>query len=351
MGTASGAAADRVDWVDYAKGFCIIFVVMMHSTVGVQDDLGAYGWLDVLVEWARPFRIPAFFLVSGLFLSRTIERGWRTYLDRKVIHFAYFYILWLTIEFAFKGPFMAREAGWGHVGLHYAWSYVDPFGPLWFIYLLPIFFIVTKLVRSIPAGVVLAAGAGLTLTEPEWSVAEHFSACFVFFYAGYVAAPHVFRFAEWARTRPRPVLQALVLWAVVHFWLVFGGYSLRPGMYLVLGFVGAAALVAGSALMTRTRWLAPVRYCGEHSIVIYLAFFIPMAMTRILLIKTGVVRDIGTISAIVTVAAVTGPLALYWLVRRTPLRVLFERPRWFSLAPRARTVPLAPAAPADSPSV
>ena len=25
----------RVDWVDYAKGFCIIFVVMMHSTLGV----------------------------------------------------------------------------------------------------------------------------------------------------------------------------------------------------------------------------------------------------------------------------------------------------------------------------
>ena len=26
----------RVDWVDYAKGFCIIFVVMMHSTLGVE---------------------------------------------------------------------------------------------------------------------------------------------------------------------------------------------------------------------------------------------------------------------------------------------------------------------------
>jgi len=26
----------RVDWVDYAEGFCIIFVVMMHSTLGVE---------------------------------------------------------------------------------------------------------------------------------------------------------------------------------------------------------------------------------------------------------------------------------------------------------------------------
>jgi uncharacterized membrane protein YcfT len=109
-------------------------------------------------------------------------------------------------------------------------------------------------------------------------------------------------------------------------------------MYVVLGFVGAAALVAGAALMTRTRWLTFVRYCGEQSIVIYLAFFIPMAATRILLIKTGVVRDIGAISAIVTVAAVTGPLVLYWIVRRTPLRWLFERPRWFSIARSQPTV-------------
>ena len=26
----------RVDWVDYAKGFCIVMVVMMHSTLGVE---------------------------------------------------------------------------------------------------------------------------------------------------------------------------------------------------------------------------------------------------------------------------------------------------------------------------
>ena len=30
------AAPPRVDWVDYAKGICIVFVVMMHSTLGVE---------------------------------------------------------------------------------------------------------------------------------------------------------------------------------------------------------------------------------------------------------------------------------------------------------------------------
>ena len=29
--------AGRIDWVDYAKGICIVMVVMMHSMLGVEQ--------------------------------------------------------------------------------------------------------------------------------------------------------------------------------------------------------------------------------------------------------------------------------------------------------------------------
>ena len=82
--------AVRIDWVDYAKGICIVLVVMMHSTLGVEAARGREGWLHDVVEFAKPFRMPDFFLISGLFLARVIDRDWRTYLDRKVVHFALF---------------------------------------------------------------------------------------------------------------------------------------------------------------------------------------------------------------------------------------------------------------------
>ena len=44
----------RIDWVDYAKGFCIIFVVMMHSTLGVEAAVGHEGWLHAVVAFALP---------------------------------------------------------------------------------------------------------------------------------------------------------------------------------------------------------------------------------------------------------------------------------------------------------
>ena len=138
------AAPRRVDWVDYAKGICIILVVMMHSVLGVENAVGQTGFMHYVVEFARPFRMPDFFLISGLFLAVVIDRDWRTYLDRKVVHFAYFYVLWLTIQFGFKAPSFAAEWGWAEVGRQYLLAFIEPFGTLWFIYLLPIFFVVTK---------------------------------------------------------------------------------------------------------------------------------------------------------------------------------------------------------------
>src|SRR5476651_283717 len=123
----------RVDWVDYAKGFCIIFVVMMHSTLGVEAAAGKSGWLHPLVEFARPFRMPDFFMISGLFLARAIDRDWRSCLDRKLVHFVYFYVLWMTIQFAVKAPVMAIDTSAGEIARLYLVSLIDPVGTLWFI--------------------------------------------------------------------------------------------------------------------------------------------------------------------------------------------------------------------------
>jgi len=189
--------APRVDWVDYAKGFCIIMVVMMHSTLGVEKAAGAEGWMHYLVAFAKPFRMPDFFMISGLFLANVIDRDWRTYADRKVVHFAYFYVLWLVIQFAFKAPGMIAEDGTSETLRQFALAFVDPFGTLWFIYLLPVFFVTVKLLRRVPWQLVLLAGAALEIANIEtgWVLPDEFAARFVYFYGGYIFAPQIFRLA------------------------------------------------------------------------------------------------------------------------------------------------------------
>ena len=96
-------------------------------------------------------------------------------------------------------------------------------------------------------------------------------------------------------------------------------------------------MIALSVLLARFDLLRFIRLCGRQSLAIYLAFFLPMAVTRIALVKTGIITDPGTVAFLVTSVAVAVPLVLQWLVRGTALNVLFERPARFRLAPAKRT--------------
>src|ERR1700742_1927910 len=221
------AADGRVDWVDYAKGICIVMVVMMHSVLGVEAAAGQTGFMHAVVEFAKPFRMPDFFLISGLFLSVVIDRDWRTYLDRKVVHFAYFYVLWVTIQFGFKAPSFAADSSWAHVGLLYMESFIEPFGTLWFIYLLPVFFVVTKATRRVPPLLIWVVAALLEMTHlaTGWTVIDEFAARFVYFFSGYWFAAYVFALSDRARANPAWALAGLALWALIDGGLVASGVS------------------------------------------------------------------------------------------------------------------------------
>ena len=346
-----GADEGRVPWVDTAKGLCIVLVVMMHATLGVGEAMGAEGFMHQVVAFARPFRMPDFFLVSGLFLSRVIDRGWQTYSDRRVVHFLYFYLLWLLIQSAMKFGQVSGGTlpGFAH---HLALSLVEPFGTLWFVYLLAVFSVVTKLLRGVSPALLIAVAAALQVAPVHtgWTLPDEFCARWVYFLAGYLFAPAIFRLAEAAVARRGFALAGLTAWALVNGFFALSpspaaGYPTLAGLPIVslaLGAAGAVAVVTIAALMTQTPAAAPFRYCGRHSIAIYLAFFLPMAATRAVLLKTGLTADAGVVSAIVTAAAVLAPLVLERLVRETPLSFLFRRPAAFHIAP-ARAPRLQPA--------
>jgi uncharacterized membrane protein YcfT len=324
----------RIDWVDYAKGICIILVVMMHSTLGVEKAIGQIGFLSAFIEWARPFRMPDFFLISGLFLMRGSDAPWHSYLATKVLHFAYFYILWMTLQFGLKGPGMVAEQGVVATLGNYAFGFVEPFGTLWFIYLLAIFFVVTKLLRQVPHIMVFAAAALLEILpiHTGWTVIDEFSSRYVYFFVGYWLAPMIFNWADqvWHRN-VFAVLALLYIWSTGHSLAVIGGLSDAPGMSLVLGFAGCAAVVCTSILLARSGMAEWLRYLGANSIVVYLAFFIFMAATRSIGLKAMPNVNVDVLAALTTTAGLIGPILMFWLVRGTVLNFLFQRPSWISL--------------------
>ena len=335
----------RLDWVDMAKGLSIFLVVMMYAASSVGEDTGGVGAVHWAIAFATPFRMPEFFLISGLFLAQVIDRPWRAYADRRVVHYLYFYVLWALIHIVFKVGLLSTDP----VGAlqQIAWAIVEPYGVLWFIYLLAVVSAVTKLVHDlkIPVVAVAIVASILQMTSVHTGsyLVDQFCAYFVFFYAGYILAPQLFRLASWAQDHLALAMAGLAAWALVNAALVFSpGFAMHPihpvmglaglpGVHLTLALIGTAALCVLAALLTRLPWMNWLRWMGSKSLVIYVAFVLPLGISRAVLIKLGLLEP--TLLTLLTMAiAIISPLILYWIVQRTGLgKFLFERPNWAHL--------------------
>ena len=338
-------AVSRVAWVDIAKGWCIVLVVTMHSALGVGLALGETGWLHAVVAFAKPFRMPDFFVIAGLFVGRAIDLPWRAYLDRKAVHFAYFYALWLAIILAAKS-FELGIAAPGPFIRAYLWGFVDPFSTMWFIQLLPLLFIAARLLRDVPTWISLGTALLLHLSAASvptggayamssaWTglaTIDNFALFFIYFLIGVKARDAIFRLVRIAADRPLAAVICLAAWAVSDALAVRFDMAGIPGLTLIFGLSGAGAVVAVSALLARFSLLGWLAYCGRHSLVIYLAFVLPMGAARLALLKVGLITSVGWNSLIVAAVAIAVPLALHHVTKQTPLAFLFTRPAWARL--------------------
>ncbi|MGV8854010.1 MAG: acyltransferase family protein [Devosia sp.] len=335
----------RLDWVDMAKGISIFLVVMMYAASSVGEDTGGVGAFHWAIAFATPFRMPEFFLISGLFLSQVIDRPWRAFADRRVVHYLYFYALWALIHIIFKVGLLTADP----VGAvqQLALAVVEPYGVLWFIYLLAVVGAVTKLLHALRAPVLgvfaIAAVLQMAAIHTDSYAVDQFAAYFVFFYAGYILAPQLFSLAAWASDHIGLALLGLVVWAAVQAALVFSpgfrmdpihpvmGLAGLPGVHLALALIGTAALCVIAALLTRLPAMNWLRWMGSKSLVIYVAFVLPMGIARTLLIKLGVLEP-TVLTLLIMAIAIAAPLVLYWLVQRSGFGAfLFERPQWAHL--------------------
>ncbi len=370
MATANSQAfesAPRIDWVDTAKGICIILVVMLHTTLGLEAASGQRGWMHAIVEFSRPFRMPDFFMISGLFLAATIDRPWRHYIDRKVIHFFYFYVLWVIIQFAFKAPFMVMDGNSENAVLRsFVFTFVQPFGTLWFIYMLPVFFVVAKLFKNhkwvllslatvlqiVPVSThdvfaLVAKALGVVEVEGHFVLVDEFASYLVYFVGGYVFAPYIFKLADFVRNNVIMGLLGVAVWFTINLTLVLIGWSGLPIISLALGAAGALAIVALATLIADK--VKTLTHLGANSIVIYLAFFLPMVISRLMILKFVPWMDAGTMALICLTFSVATPMIGYWIIQKTGLGMfLFHRPNWAVLSgtPWKKSTPKAALVPA-----
>lgn len=131
---SQAASKPRIEYVDLAKGICIMLVVFTHI-LQLYKDLGLKMPLE---DTFRAFRMPLYFFLSGLFFKS--YGGFGCFALRKfnklLVPFLFFHLLsfafymWVLPSLGIKPPM--------HMGYKALWAFLTsdrmlPNGPLWFL--------------------------------------------------------------------------------------------------------------------------------------------------------------------------------------------------------------------------
>ncbi|MCJ7858588.1 acyltransferase family protein [Corynebacterium kalidii] len=169
-------APGRLLWADCAKGLSIIAVCYMHVVTGIPGaQETAWNWFNELMD---PIRMPLFFVISGLFAHRVVERTLGDLWYRRLWFLLVPYLVFTPVQAAIRLD-MADDLGWASLGR--AILLGDP--GIWFLYVLMVFNILACLLRRVP---------------PVWAVALSFVPALVVAAAGWTGYPELTHITQYA---------------------------------------------------------------------------------------------------------------------------------------------------------
>src|ERR1700730_9130577 len=92
----------RLTWIDYAKGIAIILVLYRHVFEGIKASgiaIEKYISLEHANIMFFSFRMPLFFIVSGIFVASSLhKRGLKDFIATKMKTILYPYFLWGALQ-------------------------------------------------------------------------------------------------------------------------------------------------------------------------------------------------------------------------------------------------------------
>lgn len=143
-------AVGRVEWVDGAKGVGIILVVIGHTLRGLESAriLSFQGYFGQIDHAIYSFHMPLMFLVSGLFLYKTLPQNWFRYVLKHAQRLIWPLILWTYVFFFCKivaGQSANNPVNWQD----FPFIPLPPKEHFWFLWALFLAFLIIKGVSSL----------------------------------------------------------------------------------------------------------------------------------------------------------------------------------------------------------
>lgn len=319
------ATGRRLGWMDTVRGSAILLLLLWHANA-VPEFFGT-PMPDVIRStnaFFFPYRMPTLMLLSGMLLTRSLQKPLPVYYAGKLAMVLWPYLVWVVIA---KIVFLEQPGvPWWHWHAWYATSY------LWFLFFIGVYYAAAPLLKRLPPWVPIALGAAAGVLLEQGSMEQRMGYFAVFFFAGSWIASSPGLVDRLARPRAAILLgvPALTFGVASIIWTESLHYSVWGAP---LSIAGALALVAAFA---RPRIDGPLtrglQFLGRSSIVFYVSHFPIMAI----LSRSSLAEGSFLLLASLNLAAALllgGVLAVYKSI--PPVAWLFRAPHWITGAASA----------------
>jgi fucose 4-O-acetylase-like acetyltransferase len=326
----------RQPWVDYIRGMCILMVVYRHvheglDTVGVRS--GSYPLLEWINMFFFNFRMPLFFIVSGIFLTGALARKSAAgYVNDRFRTIFYPLMIWgsiqITIQLALSGYVHVSREPVDYLNLLIAPRHVEQF---W--YLNALFFVSTiyalvswygkfKPVHQLMLGIVFyIISSYCQLNKIPIGFLQDTLFFYVFFAIGDMLADMILNaknYAVWSSWKTTLIMFPFFMVGQLYFAYLnitthedyYVQYQ-RPVLFAASSIVGCAFFINLAFILQRTGKLRFFRVIGYHSMWIYVMHLIVTAGFRIILVRFFGIENIPVLMILSIIAGVVIPIMVY----------------------------------------
>jgi fucose 4-O-acetylase-like acetyltransferase len=337
-------SSNRLAWIDYARGICIILVCYRHCFDGLREaslPVDDFPVLQVLNVCFYSFRMPLFFIVSGLFVSRSLQKkGIEDYIRGRFKIVFYPLIIWgslqITLQLILKNYVNAKPVPFDYINL-----IIFPRNPtnnqqFWYLnalFFVGVFYAFFKVVLKfkLPHQIVLSfifySIAGyMGYKGISFYIFPDIFHFYIYFCIGDIISSFIFK-KETTDTLLSP--RWLILSAIfcIAMQTLFTVVNMRHGddnyinmnmpfLFLPISLSGCLLMIQVAQILQKRNALKWLRVIGYHSLFIYLMHLMLIAAVRIILVKFFDITYIPLIMAIAISLGAIIPIVVYNLCVR-----------------------------------
>ena len=331
-------ASRRETYIDAVKGFTITLVVLHHVISGIKSSIGYPDWFMEMYQLTVPIRMPLFFMVAGFFVMKSMKKPFRDFLNSKLLHFLYFYLLWNTIDVitrASLSKFTNNNVELSKL-LEFLWN---PSFTLWFLYSLFWIFLVSYLLVKLRikplVQIFVTLIISLVIQYTIYYDLPFFIRNTIKFFPFFLIGMNYSKIIRYRLANPQ--LRYLVISGCVFITLAYcklHGYfsDLSPMLFYLSAVSASIFYLVFFKTLENTFFNYIFKFVGERSLYIYLMHFIPAAGYRVVFQKLGLGDNLVFLTIVCTLLSVITCIAVYEMLRKFSFsRPLFNRPPWFRL--------------------